>query len=257
MSDFHNARSGRTSDRATHEASTSGAHAWRRGHDRSGRWLRRSRPTTRRSGALRLCVCAWCVIALSPAFAGQLLDRVVARVGSVIITLTDVRAALGLGLIETRAGEDPERAAIERLIDRQLLLNEVARFPPPEPDPQAVDAQVTLMTQYAGSDLQRLMETTGLDERSIRALARDSLRIQAYLDQRFGAAFQVSDEEVRRYYDANPTEFMRDGLLVPFEQVEVIARQRAAAARRAVVVGQWLRDLRARTQVVEVPLRNG
>jgi hypothetical protein len=199
---------------------------------------------------------AACVVALSPALEGQLLDRVVARVGSVIITLTDVRAALGLGLIETREGDDPERAAVEQLIDRQLLLNEVARFPPPEPDPQAVDAQLAQMIQHAGSDRERLMQTTGLDERRMRTLARDSLRIQAYLDQRFGAAFQVSDDEVQRYYDGNRTEFMRDGRLVPFEEVEVVARQRAAAQRRRTVVGQWLRDLRARTQVIEVPLRN-
>jgi hypothetical protein len=74
----------------------------------------------------------------SPAAAQQLLDRVVARVDGYAITLTDVNAALALGVVEAPAGADPQAAAVQRLIDRQLLLTEVARFAPPEPDPAAV-----------------------------------------------------------------------------------------------------------------------
>jgi hypothetical protein len=183
--------------------------------------------------------------------AHQLLDRVAARVGPHVITWTDVVAARGLGLLEVEPGPEHDREAIERMIDRQLMLAEVARFPPSEPMAEAsVDAQVLALRQQAGPDLERLMQATGLDERRIRAIARDTLRIQVYLDQRFGLAVQVTDDQVRQYYEANRQQFVRDGVVIPFEQVEGLARQRAAAQRRSVVVGQWLRDLRARTEIV-------
>jgi hypothetical protein len=195
------------------------------------------------------------VACAAPAAAHQLLDRVVARVGSHVIMWTDVEAARGLGVLDVQPGPDADRQAVERMVDRQLMLMEVARFPPPEPAVASVEALANTFRRQAGDDLERLMRTTGLDEGRIRALARDDLRIQAYFDQRFGLAVQVTNDEVRQYYESNRQEFVRDGLPVPFEQVEGLARQRAAAQRRGAVVGQWLRDLRARTEIVLVQMR--
>ena len=65
--------------------------------------------------------------------AQQLIDRVLARVGTSAVTMTDVRAALELGLVETKPGEDRQAVALQRTIERQLVLDEVARFAPPEP----------------------------------------------------------------------------------------------------------------------------
>lgn len=137
------------------------------------------------------------VAALTPA-AQQLLDRVLARVGGAAITLTDVRAAVELGLVEAQPGEfDGE--ALERLIDRQLVLNEVARLQPPDPAAVDVEAEVAAMKARAGGRLEALMRETGLDEERLRELARDTLRIRAYLRQRFGAAVDPSGEDVRRW----------------------------------------------------------
>lgn len=188
---------------------------------------------------------------LSPLSAQQLLDRVVARVDGYAITLTDVNAAVALGVIDVPEGADRESVAVQRLIERQLMLAEVARFTPPEPDRAAVDAEVAAMKGRAGPRLAAVMESTGLDEARIRALARDTLRIQAYLDQRFGVTVQVSTEEVAQYYRIHPEEFMRGGAPVPFDEAEPVARQRAAAERRASTIAQWLRDLRGRAEVVE------
>ena len=84
----------------------------------------------------------------------------------------------------------------------------------------------------------------------IRETARDSLRIQAYLSQRFGTAAAVSEDDARQYYEAHPAEFTRGGSLLPFLEVQADARQRASDERRRTLVNQWLRDLRARSDVV-------
>jgi hypothetical protein len=179
----------------------------------------------------------------------QLLDRVLARVNGVPITLTDVNAAIGLGLVNTPAGQDPRDAATRQLIDRQLMLAEVARFAPPEPDAAAVTREVDAVRKRAGAGLPALLESTGLDEDRLHDLMRDRLRIEAYLDQRFGATVQVTDEEVERYYREHPAEFTRAGALMAFEEAAPIARQRAASLRRQALIEQWLADLRARAEI--------
>lgn len=181
----------------------------------------------------------------------QLLDRVLARVDGQAITLSDARAAIGLGFVKGPPGDDPIAAAMEQLIERLLVLAEVARFPPPEPDAAAVARQKSLLTRSAlGTDLESLMKSTGLDDERITELARDNLRIEAYLNQRFGGTLQANREEAEGYYRAHPEEFQRDGKPIPFHEAEPIARQRASADRRQSTITQWLRDLRERAEVV-------
>lgn len=181
-----------------------------------------------------------------PVSAQQLLDRVVARVNGTAITLTDLRAAAALGLVE--GDGDAGAAAVGALVDRQLMLGEVERFAPPEPAPAAVQDEADRLRRHAGTRLAPVMEQTGLDEARLRDLARESLRIRAYLDQRFGT-LQASDDDAERYYREHPAEFSRNGVVMAFEDAATEARRRASAERRSVAVDRWLRDLRARAEI--------
>jgi hypothetical protein len=117
-----------------------------------------------------------------------LLDRVLARVNGMSVTLSDVRGALAMGLVVARP--DEAEFATEQWIQRLLLLLEVERFPPPEPLPAAIDEEEARMRASMGPSVATLAVQTGLDERQIRQSARDTLRIKAYLDQRFGGSAQ-------------------------------------------------------------------
>ena len=184
------------------------------------------------------------ILWLWPVAAQQLLDRIVARVNGVAITLTDVKAAIALGIADA-----PEAAAVQQLIDRQLVLSEVARFLPPEPPPSAVAIEAGALTTRAGAQLPEVVASTGVDEARIRELARENLRIQSYLNQRFGVNVQLTEEEVAQYYRIHPEEFTRGGTLMPFAEAEPLARERASAGRRASTITQWMRDLRARAAI--------
>jgi len=198
---------------------------------------------------LRVVVAMWVVC--GPALgAQQLIDRVLARVGTTAVTLTDVRAAMGLGLVEAATGD--ETAALRRVIDRQLVMNEVARFPPPEPSESMVAGEVAAMKAHAGPAFDALVTSTGLDEPRLRELARETLRIQAYITQRFGTSAQVTEDEARRYYDEHRERFTRDGALAPWEEVEATVRQEASAERLQATIEQWMGDLRTRAEVVLV-----
>ncbi len=202
----------------------------------------------------RWLVGAVCLVWLSSVSGRQLLERVAARVNGHAITLTDVRAALALGLVDAPAGANQEDVATDGLIDRQLVLAEVARFTPPEPDAVAIASETAALIARAGPSLTAVMASTGLDQLRIRDIARDNLRIQAYLDQRFGVTVQLTEDEVTQYYRIHPDEFTRDGTLLPFIEVESLVRERAGAERRAAIVAQWVRDLRVRADI-SVPRR--
>jgi hypothetical protein len=186
--------------------------------------------------------------------AQQLLDRVLARVDGFPITLTDVQAAIGLGIIQV--GGDAIAEGTQRMIDRQLELTEVQRFPPPEPPSDAVAREAERLKMNAGPRLPMLMQSTGLTEQHITEMARDNLRIAGYLDQRFGTTVQVSDEEVAEYYRAHEAEFTNRGVAMPYEDAVPIVRQRVSIERRRGIVDQWIRDLRSRADVVVNPATN-
>ena len=189
--------------------------------------------------------CALSIVHSGPAQAQELLDRIVARVSGREITLTDLQAARRLGVI---AGTNDDEA-LQRMIDRQLLLNEVARFPPPEPAETAVAAEIAREKAAAGPQLTAVMQATGTDEARIRDMARDTLRLDAYIDQRFGTAMQVTDDEAAGYYGDHPDEFRRNGVVIPFQEALPLAREKANAERRKAQVDRWLGDLRGRADI--------
>ena len=130
-----------------------------------------------------------------PAAAQQLLDRVVARVGTSAITQTDVEAAVAFGVVEQKAadGRDP----VQQLIDRRLILAEVVRFPPPEPSESEVTALVATMRTTAGAGVAAVMKRTGVDDQRLAELARDTLRIRSYIQQRFGSGARGEQQLAR------------------------------------------------------------
>jgi len=220
--------------------------------------MRNANHEGRTTASSALCLhLAFCILNCSvSARAQQLIDRVLARVGTNAVTMTDVRAALELGLVEAAPGENREAVALERAIERQLQLNEVARFSPPEPSAVAVSEEVAAMKMRAGAGLGALLTSTGVDEARLQQLARETLRIRAYIAQRFGTTGQVTEDEARKYYDDHPAEFTRDGVRMPFDEAETLARQRASAERLRTTLDQWVRDLRMRADVVIVGSAN-
>ena len=192
--------------------------------------------------------------AVGAAGAQEVLDRVVARVEGTPIMLSDARAAIRLGLIETTPGVDPILSSVRQLVERRLVLAEVARYAPAEPDPTMLNAHVNSLKARVGAtgDLSSLEKTTGYGEAQIREVARDTLRMQAYLNQRFGSSVQPSDDEVGQYYRTHLDEFTENGRVLPFVEAEPVARQKAAAERRGAMIFQWMRELRQRANVVEL-----
>jgi len=176
-------------------------------------------------------LCALCPVSVR----GEVIDRVLAILPGQIITLSDVEAALDLGLVEVPADTERVAGGLTAVIDRVLMLNEVRRVTPAEPSPAAIEARVARIRQRfaAPADLSRVLAARGLDETVLKLFAADDLRLASYLDERFSAAAQPTDEEIRQAGEA--------------------ARQRLADDRRRTLIGAWAAELRRRADVTVLP----
>ena len=143
------------------------------------------------------------VVALLVAQPGALVDRTVAVVGGRTITLSDLRVAVALGIVDGSGGE---AEVVDRLIDRELMLRETDRYTPPDPPEAAVDARLDEARTRAGGEqaLERVLESGGFDPARLRRWIRDDLRIAAYLEQHFAMDDRRADliadwiEDLRR-----------------------------------------------------------
>jgi hypothetical protein len=141
-----------------------------------------------------LVTAAMIVVALATA-AAEIVDRVMAVVNGNIVTQSDVYGALVFGLVAPADGQERLNGGLEELIERELMLAEVNRYSPPEPSEQQIDAVAAQMRARFGSPdgYRRALEANGYTDDRVRAAARDTIRIQAYVDQRFGASLRLEE----------------------------------------------------------------
>jgi hypothetical protein len=179
----------------------------------------------------------------------QVIDRILATVGGALVLQTV--AAVRLGFVQPPPQGDPLQWTLDRLIERRLMLIEVDRFGPPEPDFARIDARVRALDERIGSgtQLDAILRETGMSVDQLRLYIRDDLRIEAYIQQRFGATFQPTEDDIVSYYRTHPDEFTRDGRLLPFAEARAAARAAVMAQSRAAAVRDCLTGLRRRTEV--------
>lgn len=214
----------------------------------------RLRRSTVHAAILLTFAFASAAIGLLPArsFAQSVVDRVVAIVGEQVITLSDVRAAEALGLIDGAAGLTREQL-VTRLVDRELMRAEVERFGAAEIASSVIDARVEAVRSRFPSTaaFAAALDAHGLSDARFRAWLLDDARIEQYVQQRFGAAAQPTDEEVLQYYLSREREFAgADGRPRPFADVADDVRQRLVTSRRQAMIEDWIAGLRRRSAVV-------
>ena len=183
----------------------------------------------------------------------ELIDRVLAVVAGEVITLTDVTAVRELGLASPEGVADPVRALLDVLIDRELILAEVERYAPPEPDADAIDRELAAVRARfpAQTTFDAALARSGIDQRHLRERLRKDLRMRAYLDQRF-AVPPPSDDELARYYGAHVQAFSRNSQVVPFEAARADVAQAWTTDRRHGLIDEWVAGLRRRAVIIDL-----
>ncbi len=147
---------------------------------------------------MRLLLALVCAVTLTPvASAAEIIDRILAVVDGAIIMQSDVTMAVRLALVPTPPASDPIGAPLDSLVVRRLILEEVDRYAPPDPAEAEIDRRLADIRARVGARFDTVLLESGISLDQLRRYLRDDLRMEAYLQQRFGA-LPASDDERRR-----------------------------------------------------------
>jgi hypothetical protein len=128
---------------------------------------------------------------------------VLAMVSGQVILASDVRAFLDLGLYEEGLWVIREQdvtgrevAALSRLIERRLALDEVNRFRQALPTPARVDQYLeAVRARFADEDsFAAVLAAVGLELEDLRQILRDDIRIEAYVGERLGGRAELVED---------------------------------------------------------------
>jgi hypothetical protein len=137
----------------------------------------------------------------------EVVDRAAVRVGNEVITLSAIRRHLRMEAFFEQREPDlrpaARRAAAERLIDQVLVRRELelTRYAPPAES--EVDAQVAQIAKARAQEpaaLARSLGGYGFTMEELRAELRYQVALLRFVDFRFSAGVQVSEEEIKAAY---------------------------------------------------------
>jgi len=200
------------------------------------------------------------VALLGVAHATETLDRVVARVDRHAIMRSDVeQEARFTHLITGETGEitvNDEIAALERLVDRSLISNEIAVFGAIPVTKKEIDVRIGEMRKQipdAESDFawRKLLEVNGITEQDVANEVTQEIRTLRFIDLRFRSEVRVGPRSLQTYYDKEfVPEMKKKGLAPPpleevQDQIESILREE----RVNTLISDWLKGLRNQSHI--------
>lgn len=134
--------------------------------------------------------------------ADRTIDRIVARVDTDIILLSDVRALERYQrLVDGKSETDAQ--VLDRLIDQWIVRNEAdtAQFPHPTAD--AIDHGVERVQKSFTSpeEYEAKKKQIGLSDSDVRAMVASQLYLSDYLDSRFRPSVHVEAKDIQEFYE--------------------------------------------------------
>ncbi|MEO0258152.1 MAG: peptidylprolyl isomerase [candidate division WOR-3 bacterium] len=154
-------------------------------------------------------------ILLGVVFAQQKIeDKVVARVGDEVITLSEVEELYERykPLYPNMGEKELKRSILEELISNKLIVyvakkdTTIARPSDSEVEQALNDRIRILEQQYGAENFANLLQQQGLTRESLKDLFRDNIReeiiVQRYIDKYIRPKIQVTPQEIRSFYDA-------------------------------------------------------
>ncbi len=184
--------------------------------------------------------------------AQEVIDRIVARVETDIILLSDVRQ---LSRYQTFLDGKPQSDAdiLNRLIDQWIVRSEasVARFP--QPADEDVNRSIERLKRSFSSpeEFQAHQQQAGITDDEIRRFVRAQLYLSNYLDTRFRPAIQIDENAIEDFYKSRvvPRAESRKQTPPTLENARDFIQE--ALVQRAIneQADRWLKESRTRVRV--------
>ncbi len=200
----------------------------------------------------------------SPTHAGVLIDRVVAVVNGDVVLESDVeeeRRMSAFQPISTPEGNATRERAIERLVNRRLLLQQAKLQPQHAVTEGDIDVQIDQLKKEIPACKAAHCETAagwakfladhGVTSNEVRAHWRERMETLQFIEVRFRAGIRISQAQIKDYYDKTMLpEYARQKVKAPpLEKLsdriqEVLLQQQVSG-----LLSDWLKSLRAQGTV--------
>ena len=193
--------------------------------------------------------------------AGEMLDSIVATVDRHPITRGDVEQEARFNhLTEGRQDavtQQDEIAALERLVDRNLVADQVAVFGAIPVTKEDLDARVQEMRKQlpggeSDSGWERLLARYGLTDEDISSRVSQEIQTLRFIDLRFRSEVRVGSRAIQTYYDTKFVPEMKKKSMAPpppldqvQDQIEAILREERVNA----LISDWLKTLRTQSRI--------
>ena len=158
--------------------------------------------------------------------------------------------------------EQERIAALQRLIDRQLLQTQMVDGSTLRPKDQDVSADIAkLRAQVPGGsdeiDWKSLLASYGLTEATLAEHLRSEVEVINFIDVRLRPSVRVQDEEIQSYYRAHLLPELRQSgsKEISFEEAEPKIRELLVQQHMDEMLDAWLHNLRQQSRIqTTVPL---
>ena len=201
---------------------------------------------------------AGCWFYLAASCSGEIIDRIAVSVGNRVITAVDVEREIRITAFLNKGKPDfsgaSKRAAAERMVDQLLVRNELeaSRYPPPTAAETAAALQDEKARLGDEAAYRRALAGYEITEDDLKARLTWQLMLLRFLDVRFRPGIQISEEEIRDYFN----EHMRarvtaahPGQTPSMDEYRAEIEQTLISQAAERQVEQWLKEARRRTRI--------
>ncbi len=214
------------------------------------------------SGGNGLCILFVGALALLGALAlpAEIIDRIAVSVGDRVITASDldreIRVTAFLAGVQPDFSTAAKRATAERMVEQTLIRRELetSQYPTPAPAEIAPVLEEFQKKHFAGQDeYRRALESYGITEQDVQDELLWQRTLLMFLGVRFRAGVQVTDAEMRDYYDqvvAPAAKQAHPGETPAFENYREQIDEKLTGDRVDREMDAWLTEARKRIDIV-------
>jgi parvulin-like peptidyl-prolyl isomerase len=195
---------------------------------------------------------------------GKVLDRIVAIVNDDVILESDIDEERRFESIQPYRGLSAEvsrERALQRLIDRALILQQAALEPEEAITDQALDDQLTKLRKdipgcaeyHCETDAgwQKYLEDRGFKVAEFRELWRRRMELLRFIEVRFRNGIHITDDEIKDYFEKTMLPEYKKQNVAPPKLEEVSKRIEEVLLQQQVgnLLRDWLKSLHAQGSV--------
>ena len=201
------------------------------------------------------------LLALASSAVAEVVDRIVATVNGRVILQSDLDEALCYDVLLSGRSladftDDDRRATLDRLIDQELLREQMksADFPhatDTEVSARIADARKQYPQAVTDESWRSLLTRYHISEKELFAHVRQQVDVMRLVDARLRPAVQIDTKSIEAYYrDQFVPKLKQSGAFeVPLPEVSAKIRELLTEEKVSEMLVSWLQTLRSEGQV--------